>query len=162
MNEEGERYDYGDEVRVIRNVRNDGTYPGLDVGAPLVRRGSVGYVVNVGTFLQDQVIYSVHFLNEQRLVGCREEELIAADAPWTPSRFEFRDKVLSRINLSVNGEIVAPQGAEGEVIKVMRNEDPNQVQYHVRFPGRTLQVPENVLSPLTSEEEADESLDPPA
>jgi len=155
MCEEGyERYDYGDEVRVIRNVRNDGTYPGLDVGAPLVRRGSVGYVVNVGTFLQDQVIYSVHFLNEQRLVGCREEELIPAAEPWTPSRFEFRDKVTSRINLAVNGEIIAPIGAEGEILKVLRHEDPAQVQYHVRFPGRTLQVPENVLSPLNPKEEA--------
>jgi len=149
LTEEGyERYDYGDEVRVIRNVRNDGTYPGLDVGAPLVRRGSVGFVVNVGTFLQDQVIYSVHFLNEQRLVGCREEELIPADAPWTASRFEFRDKVISRISLAVDGEIVAAAGAEGEIIKILRNDDPAQVQYHVRFPGRTLQVPESVLSPV--------------
>ena len=125
MCEEGyERYDYGDEVRVIRNVRNDGTYPGLDVGAPLVRRGSVGYVVNVGTFLQDQVIYSVHFLNEQRLVGCREEELIPAAEPWTPSRFEFRDKVTSRINLAVNGEIIAPIGAEGKSSKCCATKTP--------------------------------------
>ena len=153
LTEEGnERYDYGDEVRVIRNVRNDGTYPGLDVGAPLVRRGSVGYVVNVGTFLQDQVIYSVHFLNEQRLVGCREEELIAADAPWTPSRFEFREKVSSRINLAVDGGIVVAAGTEGEIIKVLRDDNPAQVQYHVRFPGRTLQVPERALSALKGEE----------
>ena len=157
LTEEGnERYDYGDEVRVIRNVRNDGTYPGLDVGAPLVRRGSVGYVVNVGTFLQDQVIYSVHFLNEQRLVGCREEELIAADAPWTPSRFEFREKVSSRINLAVDGGIVVAAGTEGEIIKVLRDDNPAHVQYHVRFPGRTLQVPESVLSALNGEE-ADET-----
>ena len=61
--EQPQRFDYGDEVRVVRNVRNDGTYPGLDVGAFLVRRGSTGYVMNVGTFLQDHVIYSVHFLN---------------------------------------------------------------------------------------------------
>jgi len=148
-----ERYDYGDEVRVIRNVRNDGTYPGLDVGAPLVRRGSVGYVVNVGTFLQDQVIYSVHFLNEQRLVGCREEELIAASAPWTPSRYEFRDKVQSRVNLAVNGEIVAAIGEAGEILKVLRGGDSAEVHYHVRFPGRTLQVPENVLAPLDNEDE---------
>jgi nitrogen fixation protein NifZ len=163
MCEEGyQRYDYGDEVRVVRNVRNDGTYPGLDVGAPLVRRGSVGYVVNVGTFLQDQVIYSVHFMNEQRLVGCREEELIPADAPWTPSRFEFRDKVASRINLAVDGEIIAPIGAEGEILKVLRHADPAQVQYHVRFPGRTLQVPENALLPLVPEEEANANSDQPA
>ena len=162
MCEEGyERYDYGDEVRVTRNVRNDGTYPGLDVGAPLVRRGSVGYVVNVGTFLQDQVIYSVHFLSEQRLVGCREEELIPADAPWTPSRYEFRDKVLSRINLAVNGEIVARIGDQGEILMVLRNEDPAKVQYHVRFPGRTLQVPEDVFAPLETEEETRGSNDQP-
>jgi len=156
-----ERYDYGDEVRVTRNVRNDGTYPGLDVGAFLVRRGSVGYVVNVGTFLQDQVIYSVHFLDEQRLVGCREEELIPADAPWTPSRFEFRDKVISRINLAVDGEIVAAPGDQGEILRVLRNDDPTKVQYHVRFPGRTLQVPEDVLAPLKTEEKSSGSDDEP-
>jgi len=160
LTEEGyQRYEYGDQVRVIRNVRNDGTYPGLAVGAHLVRRGSVGYVVNVGTYLQDQVIYSVHFLSEERLVGCREDELIAADAPWTPSRFEFRDKVASRIHLSVEGEIIVPQGTEGEVVMVLRNEDPSQVQYHVRFPGRTLQVPESALVALNPEEDADANLE---
>ena len=46
-------------MRLIRNVRNDGTFPGMDVGKLLVRRGSVGYVRDVGTFLQDQLIYSV-------------------------------------------------------------------------------------------------------
>lgn len=29
---------------------------------------------DVGTFLLDQIIYSVHFLDEGRLVGCRESE----------------------------------------------------------------------------------------
>lgn len=141
------RFDYGDEVRIIRNVRNDGTYPGLDVGAFLIRRGSVGYVQNVGTFLQDQVIYSVHFLDEGKIVGCREEELIPADASWTPSRFEFRDKVVSMLGFSVDGELVAPAGTEGEILKVMRDYDPEQVHYHVRFPGRTLLIPERCLLP---------------
>lgn len=155
MCEEGyQRYEYGEQVRVVRNVRNDGTYPGLDVGAPLVRRGSVGYVVNVGTFLQDQVIYTVHFLNEGRMVGCREEELIPAGAPWTPSRFEFRDKVRARLKLAVGGELAAEAGDEGEVLKVLRDADPARVQYHVRFPGRTLQVPEDALEALQREEES--------
>ncbi|TAN47339.1 MAG: nitrogen fixation protein NifZ [Methylococcaceae bacterium] len=140
------RYDYGDAVRVIRNIRNDGTYPGLDTGAFLVRRGSIGYVQNVGTFLQDQVIYSVHFLKEQKIVGCREEELIPADAPWTPSRFEFRDKVKNAVGFSVDGELVAPAGSEGEILKVVRDDDPEQVHYHVRFPGHTLLVAEQYLS----------------
>jgi nitrogen fixation protein NifZ len=145
------RYDYGDAVRVIRNLRNDGTYPGLDVGAPLMRRGSVGHVVNLGTFLQDQIIYSVHFLDRQRIVGCREEELIPADAPWTPSRFEFRDKVASRVRLAIAGEVIVEPGARGEIIKVLRDA-PDNVQYHVMFPNRVLQVPESALAPLAEAE----------
>jgi nitrogen fixation protein NifZ len=140
------RFDYGDHVRVVRNVRNDGTYPGLEMGEHLVRRGSTGYVQNVGTYLQDYIIYSVHFLNENLLVGCREEELIMADEPWTPSRYEFRDKVIARIALSVAGEVVVAGGTEGEVLKVLRDV-PGGVAYHVRFPGRTFQVPESVLEP---------------
>ena len=115
------RWDFGEPVRLTRNVRNDGTYPGLDTGAPLVRRGSIGYVVDVGTFLQDQIIYSINFLDEGKIVGCREEELIDADEPWTPSRFEFREKVLSAKGLSVGGEVLVKRGAVGEVIKVIRD-----------------------------------------
>lgn len=55
-------YEYGQAVRLIRNVRNDGTYPGKDTGALLMRRGAVGCVYDVGTYLQDQLIYRVHFL----------------------------------------------------------------------------------------------------
>lgn len=148
MNEERfdeERFDFGEAVRVIRNVRNDGTYPGMDIGALLVRRGSIGNVVNVGTFLQDQVIYTVHFLDAGRMVGCRAEELIPADAPWQPSRFEFREKVISAVALGMQGEIVAAKGVQGEILKVLR--DGDEVYYHVRFPGITLQVPEKALLP---------------
>lgn len=138
------RYDYGDEVRVIRNVRNDGTYPGLAVGDLLVRRGSIGYVRNVGTFLQDELIYSVHFIDFDKIVGCREEELIAADEVWVPSRFEFREKVVPTRPLGVQGTVLVEAGTVGEVLKILRQEP---VAYHVRFPGRTLQVPETVLEP---------------
>ena len=89
------KYDYGSEVRLTRNVRNDGTYPGKDVGTLLIRRGAVGAVYDVGTYLQDQLIYRVHFLEEGKTVGCREEELIPASDPWIPNRFEFREKVQS-------------------------------------------------------------------
>jgi nitrogen fixation protein NifZ len=152
MNDGGfdeERFDFGEPVRVTRNVRNDGTYPGMAIGDLLIRRGSIGHVIEMGTFLQDQVIYTVHFLDQGRMVGCRAEELISADAPWNPSRFEFRDKVVCRIDLAVNGGIVAGKGTEGEILKVLRNSQP--MQYHVRFPGRTLQVPESVLEPSDPE-----------
>jgi len=138
-------FDYGEEVRVLRNVRNDGTYPGLETGKLLVRRGSVGYVRDLGTFLQDQIIYSVHFLAEDRLVGCREEELQRADAPWTPSRFESRDKVVTKIPLGIQGRVLVEQGEVGEVMRVLRDQ-PQGVIYHVHFPGRNLiQVPETAL-----------------
>jgi nitrogen fixation protein NifZ len=141
------RFDYGDAVRVTRNVRNDGTYPGLATGNLLVRRGSVGYVMNVGTFLQDQLIYTVHFVDQGRIVGCREEELLGAGEPWTPSRFETREKVRARLALAVAGELLVPVGAEGEVMRVLR-EGEGGVQYHVHFPGHVLQVPEDVLAAL--------------
>lgn len=144
----GSRWEQGEAVRLIRNVRNDGTYPGMDPGMPLVRRGSVGYVMDVGTFLQDQIIYSVNFLDEDRIVGCREEELIGAEEPWAPSRFEFREKVLSAKGLSINGNVLVQPGAIGEVIKVVRDA-PGGVAYHIHFDsllGRVLQIPEDALT----------------
>jgi nitrogen fixation protein NifZ len=144
-------YDYGDEVRVLRNVRNDGTYPGEPTGALLIRRGSTGYVRDVGTFLQDQLIYSVHFLDSDRIVGCRAEELQRADAPWIPSRFEFRDQVAARLPLGLQGRVLVEAGEVGEVIRVLRDH-PGGVAYHVHFPDRnTLIVPETALTePETS------------
>lgn len=142
-----------DSVRLIRNVRNDGTYPGLDPGAPLVRRGSIGYVVDVGSFLQDQIIYSVNFLDIDMIVGCREEELIGAEEPWTPSRFEFREKVRIVVELPVGSDAVIAEGAVGEIIKVIRDA-PGGVAYHTHFdslPGRILQIPERLLESLTPE-----------
>ncbi len=143
------RFEFGEAVRVTRNIRNDGTYPGLDVGTLLVRRGSVGHVVEVGTFLQDQIIFTVHFLQQGRMVGCRLEELLGVDEPWQPSRFEFRDKVLCDVDLAVQGTVLVKRHTPGEVIKVIRN--PGAVQYHVVFHDRVLQIPESALIPANPE-----------
>ena len=143
------QWEYGEAVRLTRNVRNDGTYPGLDPGAPLVRRGSIGYVVDIGSFLQDQVIYAVNFLDEARTVGCREEELIGAEEPWLPSRFEFREHVCAAKGLAIGGVVLVAAGATGEIVKVIRDA-PGGVAYHVHFDvlaGRVLQIPEDALRP---------------
>jgi nitrogen fixation protein NifZ len=143
----GANWDIGDGVRVTRSVRNDGTYPGEETGALLIRRGAVGHVVDVGTFLQDQIIYSVHFLDEGRIVGCRQEELIGADEPWVPSIFEFRQRVRAAIALGSKGEVLVKAGGGGQVLKVLRDA-PGGVAYHVHFdslPGRPLIVPETAL-----------------
>jgi len=146
------KYEYGEAVRVIRNLRNDGTYPGEATGRLLIRRGSVGYVRDVGTFLQDQLIYSVDFIDQGRMVGCREQELQAAEAPWVPNKFEFREKVTPKMQLAIQGEIIATPGDEGEIEQVLR-EHQDGPAYHVRFSGRTLFVPETALEFLYPEEE---------
>ncbi|VTO24745.1 nifZ protein [Klebsiella variicola] len=66
------RFTFSEAVRVVRAIRNDGTYAGLPSGALLVRRGSIGYVRDWGVFLQDQIIYQIHFPDCDRVVGCRE------------------------------------------------------------------------------------------
>ncbi len=150
----GALWDFEDTVRVTRNVRNDGTFPGTATGELLVRRGSVGHVIDVGTFLQDQIIYSVHFLDINRIVGCRQEELIGADDPWVPSRYEVRERVHAGKALVANGEELVPVGAIGEVLQVNRESDPPS--YHMHFecqPGRVFAVPESALNPLPGKRE---------
>lgn len=150
------RWTFGDSVRLIRNVRDDGTFPGANRGDLLVRRGRIGTVVDIGTFLMDQVIYSVHFLDENRLVGCREEELIDIDDIWVESRFESRERVRSLRDLAIAGEVKVPAGSIGEVLKVLRDESAGDVAYHVHFEcyaGHPLVVREAALAPASIKQE---------
>ena len=145
------RWDIDDTVRVVRNVRNDGTFPGTSVGELLVRCGSVGTVIDIGTFLIDQIIYTVHFLDIDRIVGCREEELIGVDEPWLPSAFASRDRVAAGKPLRLAGQTRIEAGSIGEVLRVMR--DGETPVYHIHFdclPGRVLAVPESALSALNA------------
>jgi nitrogen fixation protein NifZ len=138
------QFEYGEQVRVIRNIRNDGTFPNVPTGTLLIKRGTVGYVTNIGTFLQDQIIYTVHFLDLDRMVGCREEELQLASETWIPSRFEAREKVRSAKILAIQGNIVVNQGDIGEIYKVIRDAG-DEVMYQVIFGDKILQVPESAL-----------------
>lgn len=74
------RFDYGQKVRSKKYVRNDGTFPGKEVGEILVKKGDVGYVTSIGTFLQQFYIYGVDFYELGYRVGMRGKEL-EADAP---------------------------------------------------------------------------------
>ncbi|MBK1647203.1 nitrogen fixation protein NifZ [Rhabdochromatium marinum] len=151
-------YDYGDAVRVIRHLRNDGTFPGRDRGTLLIRRGSTGYVRDVGTFLQDQLIYSVHFVDQDLVVGCREQELQPAEAVWVESRFDTRDKVVASLTLASAGRVLVEAGTPGEVVKVLRGER-ELIGYHVQFPeANLLQVPESALEPADQSFTATESV----
>lgn len=66
---------YGEKVRARRAIRNDGTYPGKDIGDILVRKGDEGYVSSIGTFLQQFYIYGVEFIATGYRVGMRRKEL---------------------------------------------------------------------------------------
>jgi nitrogen fixation protein NifZ len=72
-------FDYGDKVRARRTVRNDGTFPGKDIGEILVNKGEIGYVVNIGTFLQQFYIYGVEFESTGNRVGMKRRELEALE-----------------------------------------------------------------------------------
>ena len=72
-------YDYGDRVRARRTIRNDGTYAGKDIGEILCKKGEEGYVVSIGTFLQQFYIYGVEFVSSGYRVGMKRKELEPAD-----------------------------------------------------------------------------------
>ena len=69
----------GTRVRATKYVKNDGTYPGKEVGEVLVRKGAMGYVRDIGMYLQVFYIYSVEFVELGSIVGMRARELEAID-----------------------------------------------------------------------------------
>ena len=70
---------YGEKVRSRLVIRNDGTYPGKEIGEVLVRKGEEGYVVDIGTFLQQFYIYGVEFIGTGYKVGMKRKELEASE-----------------------------------------------------------------------------------
>jgi nitrogen fixation protein NifZ len=74
------QFEYGQKVRSKSMVRNDGTFPGKDIGDVLVKKGEEGYVISIGTFLQQYYIYGVEFLESGFRVGMRRKELESIDA----------------------------------------------------------------------------------
>jgi nitrogen fixation protein NifZ len=72
-------FDIGQKVRLRKLIRNDGTFPGKDIGVTLAKKGDVGYIVSIGTYLQSYYIYAVHFMHTGYVVGCRYKELESAE-----------------------------------------------------------------------------------
>lgn len=77
-------FDMGQRVRTRKVLRNDGTFPGKDIGFHLAKKGDVGYIVGIGTYLQRAYIYSVHFLESNFVVGCLSRELELIDDDYKP------------------------------------------------------------------------------
>ena len=68
-------FEPGTKIVSVRSVRNDGTYPGLARGEPLIAAGDVGYVKSVGTYLNRFYIYGIDFIHRGMLVGMRGHEI---------------------------------------------------------------------------------------
>ncbi|WP_442765986.1 nitrogen fixation protein NifZ, partial [Sulfurospirillum cavolei] len=72
----------GQKVKLLEDVKNDGTYPYLQIGEVMIQKGSIGYIRSVGDFFQAIRVYEVHFLDAEAVVeviGCREHELEAME-----------------------------------------------------------------------------------
>jgi len=68
-------FNFGEKVKAKRVIRNDGTYAGKEIGEVLAKKGEVGYVVSIGTFLQQFYIYGVEFTESGNRVGMKRKEL---------------------------------------------------------------------------------------
>lgn len=74
-------FEPGEKVHAIREIRNDGTYPGLAMGEFLIHRGDVGYVKSVGTYLNRFYVYAIDFVDRGMLVGMRTHEIESLEQP---------------------------------------------------------------------------------
>ena len=79
-------FEFGEKVRSRKTVRNDGTYRGREIGEVLAKKGDIGYVVSIGTFLQQFYIYGVDFFETGHRVGMKGRVLESIDYanPDTP------------------------------------------------------------------------------
>ena len=68
-------FSFGEKVKAKRTIRNDGTYAGKEIGDVLAKKGEEGYVVSIGTFLQQFYIYGVEFVDSGNRVGMKRKEL---------------------------------------------------------------------------------------
>ena len=75
----GPAFEYGERVKSSKTIRNDGTFAGKDIGEILVKKGDIGYVTSIGTFLQQFYIYGIEFVEHGYRVGMKGRELVSLD-----------------------------------------------------------------------------------
>jgi nitrogen fixation protein NifZ len=69
------KYQWGQRVRTLQDLHNDGTFPDTPPKALLVKSGDSGEIVQVGTHEESNTpIYLVEF-SERLVIGCFEEEI---------------------------------------------------------------------------------------
>ena len=69
------QYQWGQRVKTLIDLRNDGSYPDAAPDALLVQSGGYGEIVQVGEHVESNTpIYLVEF-GDRLVVGCLEEEI---------------------------------------------------------------------------------------
>lgn len=82
------KFGIGQKVKLLEDIVNDGTYPHSPIGTLMMPKGAIGYIKDMGDFLQVIRVYEVHFLGVDapvEIVGCREHELEAME--------DYRDEI---------------------------------------------------------------------
>ncbi len=69
----------GERVKLTQEIKNDGTYYGLERGEVVIAPPATGFIRHIGDFLQTIRIYDVDFFKEGKVVGCREFEIESVD-----------------------------------------------------------------------------------
>lgn len=87
------RFMFGERVICRSTIRNDGTFAGKDIGHVLVKKGDIGYVRSIGTFLQQFYIYSVEWVGRGYQVGMRAKELCTLDDLPEEVLAQFTDRL---------------------------------------------------------------------
>lgn len=74
------KFGFGQRVRLLKEIRNDGTFPFAKIGDILMKAGSERVCQRYGRLLAGHPRYCrVEFIEEGKVYGCREEELENAD-----------------------------------------------------------------------------------
>jgi len=143
------RFAPGSEVRIVRNIRNDGSFHNLEKGALLVEAGSVGIVRTYGYFLQTQIIYQVFIPEQNRVVGVRDSEVIDSTLDWIPCLFRSMDQARLTCSLKMFGEPLASKGDVIEVHRVYRDLGDGSLSYEVKFGEHLVKLDSTRLEPVT-------------
>ncbi len=141
------RFAPGSEVRIVRNIRNDGSFHQLEKGELLVEAGSIGIVRTYGYFLQTQIIYQVFIPEHNRVVGVRDSEVIDATLDWVPCLFRSMDKAKLTCSLKMFGEPLASKGDVIEVHRVYRDLEDGTLSYEVMFGEHMVKLDSTRLEP---------------
>jgi nitrogen fixation protein NifZ len=72
------KFQWGQQVRCLVDLVNDGSYPNVEEDALLVAAGGLGEIVQVGSHVDSNTpVYLVEF-DQKYVIGCLEEEISPA------------------------------------------------------------------------------------